>query len=389
MASPSPVGQAFSVDDNGPADFVGIDVAIASPLVAAGDTLLVADGTYPGFTLTKALHIQPVPGQSYTVSGPVLISGVPYFSLVGAQLWTLVVQDVPGRGVIDRCSVSHGKWGAGLCYYQDGHTQFERCDELLVQRSDFRGFDADYDTGPACPDSGATIIDCVITMTDCDLRGGDPQGAFECNPHYPCSGQGLTISQSSRVFLAGTTVEAGDSGGTPEPAISIQGSTLVIRGNSTDLLSSSNATIAPIQLDAASTVFTSGVVLAPPLLPPTVSVPSPAEPFMLVTDGQQPGSDLHVHLFGPAGVPAMVGASIVPGRYAQAIVSEDLWFGPAGLFALWPLTTAGQELESGFQVGLPWDPVLIGLPVIFQSWVDPSGGGGPWLTNAFQVVLGA
>jgi hypothetical protein len=388
LAASAP-GQTFLVDDDGPADFVGIGEAIASPLVTPGATLLVADGTYSGFTLTRSLHILPVSGQTYRVLGPVVVDQAPSFSLVGANLSWLTVRNVPGRGLVDRCSVE-ALAIAGTCLYQDGATRIQGCAELLIQRSSFRGGDANYEDGPDLASHGATIASSTVTITDSHFQGGSDQGEWGCYAHYPTLGQGLDISQGSVVLLAGTTAETGTSWGANDvPAVGVHSSVVVVRGNSTDALRSFGSPTAwPISLDANSTVAVSGVQLQPALLPAGVLAPSPAEPFLQLTGGEAPGSALLFELFGPLGSPALVGVSSAPALLALPGFSESVWLDPAALFATWPLATAGQEVAVGFGVALPWDPALTGLALTAQSVVDPGGGGGPWLTNAFQLVLG-
>ena len=381
--------QVFYIDGSGPADFPGIVEAIASPLVSSGDTLLVAGGSYASFVLDKPLHILPVAGQGFSVPS-VSVSNVPFFSLVGAGIKnSLTVTDVRGRGLIDRCSVSHVEITVDY-FYHVGETQVTNCDELLIQRSNFRGTDACYTYGSSEASHAMDIWGSTVVLSNCTLRGGDEAG-LDCPTHYPTSGSGLDVKAGSNVLIVDSTLIAGYAstiGGIGKlAAVNVTHSDVVIRGNTNSYLQAS-LPLHAIEIDATSTATVSGVTLNPPGLPAVVLSPLIPEPFLRASGGVSPGGTLVVDLFGPLGAPAAVAIATNPALLQIPMFSNLLWLKPAGIVSLQPLVTAGQERPSGLSIAIPADPAFIGFTVTIQALVGASGSSGPWLTNPFGVLLG-
>ena len=385
VSTTSPATQVYTVNGSGPADFPGIAEAIASPLVTDGDTLLVSGGSYASFVLDKPLHILPVAGEGYGVDH-LTVKNVPYFTLIGALVrGGLKVQDVQGASLIDRCRVSSLEITPDYAY-SVGRTQIINCDELLIQRGYFVGGDACYTYGNSEADHAMEIVNSTVVLSNSNLSGGDEAG-FDCPVHYPTVGLGLYVRGGSNVMVVDSSIVAGVGGTGGVPAVSVQQSDVVIRGNSNNSLQATAQGFAVV-IDATSTATVSGVTLIPPGLPAGVATPLPAEPFLRATGGETPGAPLAVDLFGPTGTPALVAFSMTTAQIQLPAFSELLWLYPSGIFHVQPLVQAGQEIPAGFSVPTPTDPAVTGFKVMIQALVDPVGGSGPWLTNPFGVVLG-
>ena len=373
--------EVFTVDDDGPADFQEISEALASSLVGDGDVLLVSSGSYGGFVVSKSVSILSQKGTGWS-AGSITIDGPTFFTLRGASATHITVQDVRGRGVLDDCFVQGLAVSSDYAYLY-GRTKIRNCDQLLFQRSYFRGSDGCYtygsDAGPAVEVEGSNVV-----FSDCVLRGGNANG-FICPAHYPWSGPGLVVSDHSDVLLSGTTVSAGVPlyASAAEPAISLYNSEAIVRGNPEDNLSTYPAA-ETIALYGTSRAIVSGVTLVPPHLPGGVLVPTLAEPFLEVT-GE---GTLDIVLFGPMGASALVGLSAAVKLVPVPSVLGQLWLDPAGIFFAKSGSLLGQRRGTGFPLVLPSDPGLTGVSFVIQAWVDPISGAGPWLTNPVQVGLG-
>lgn len=377
----------FTVDDDGPADFPGIVEALASPLVTPGSTLLVAAGSYGNFTLNKPLHILPQAGQGFA-AGHVHVTSVERFSLVGAQMKTLHVSDVPGPSLIDRCQVMASDIGSStLGFYFYSEAEFEDCAGLVVQRSAFRGTDGCYSDGPSIATEAIGVTRSTMTFVDCWIRGGNATG-MGCDGHYPVSGSGVILRDSSDVLFAGCQVGGGEGApGENMPALDVRDSCAIVRGTKRDSLHAALPALA-VAMDAGSKVSVSGVVVLPERLPVRVVRPRPAEPFLRAVGGEGPGLQLRLDLFGPAGSLGVVAGSFGMQPRALAGVSETLWLDPSTLFLSTPMLLAGQNAAASLFMPMPAGPDVIGLGLVLQAWVDPALGAGPWLTNPVALVLG-
>lgn len=380
--------QTFTVDADGPADFAEITQAIASPLVADGDTLLVAPGLYSSFVLDKALDVLAYPGKSFWALS-ITVDGAQSFSLVGAGTYYLDVRHVPGGGLIDRCGVIGIEFddGSGSIYYV-GRTRIEDSVGILLQRSLFRGGDACYPNGPSSAHDGVSIDDSVVVIADSTLTGGDP-APDNCPQHYLTVGAGLNVLGQSDVLVTGCSLTAGalHTWGFGRSALEVAGSRVTVRGNSAHTLTAYAPYLA-VALDANSTVRVSGVLLDPTGLPAGVLSPVPSEPFLWITGGEALGSVVTVNVFGPPGAAALLGIGFRGAPLYLPPTDDNLWLDPTGALVFLPMTTLGQEILTSFTFSLPMAPSLVGRGLVFQTWVNSPWSSGPWLTNPAELVVG-
>ena len=240
-------------------------------------------------------------GQGYSTKS-ITVESVPFFSIVGANISTLLkVLNVPGRSLIDRCSITNMHFDGEFLYYQ-GETRLTSCGELLVQQSCFRGTEACYRYGPATADHAMGIVNFTVAVSDCTLRGGNETG-LGCPTHYTGAGSGLEVSNGSDVADRRLDARCGlRSGGGQPPAGNVKGSDIVVRGTSSDYLQP-YLPVLTIELDATSTASVSGIVLDPPELPVRVTTPLPTEPCLRATGGEAPDTVLTGDVLGPPGTP--------------------------------------------------------------------------------------
>ena len=95
LALVAPAAQ-WTVDTAVPADFDEIADAIASPLVADGDTLLVQPGDYASFTLTRDLRLIAPAGTEFTAPS-VVVSEPADTSIVTREATSSLVIASPSR----------------------------------------------------------------------------------------------------------------------------------------------------------------------------------------------------------------------------------------------------------------------------------------------------
>lgn len=238
LAAPTLAQTTLFVDDNGslPGQFstIGAALAAASP----GARIVVADGTYPGFTLSRGVTIL-AQGQPRIV-GTVAINAVPAGELAvlsGFELQfsgqRLALTNCSGTVWIDDCKVSGSPpSGARLFEIVD-------CSDVRLQRCVVRPL-----TGAFFAFVGLGIVNSRVELNDCNVKGGNGAN-FAGTPRN--GGVGVSCSQQARVHLARTTVEGGK-GGNGDDSFGINGgsggnaleawtgSTLIVAGDSSDII---------------------------------------------------------------------------------------------------------------------------------------------------------
>lgn len=195
LAAHSFAQTTLHVDDNGslPGQFSTIGAALAS--ASPGDRIVVQDGTYPGFTLSKGVTI--VGNGAPRIVGAVQIQQLPANALAvlsGFQLELqsarLLIANCSGTVWVDSCEVvGYPPSGSRL-------VELAQCADVRLQRTTILPGVASQ-TGYVA----LQVTNSRLELTDCELTGGQGGG----NGH---GGVGLRAS-SSRVHLARTSVRGG------------------------------------------------------------------------------------------------------------------------------------------------------------------------------------
>ncbi|HZM00728.1 MAG TPA: hypothetical protein VFD43_10795, partial [Planctomycetota bacterium] len=383
-------------------DFTQIAEAVAA--VAAGDVLLVEPGTYEGFALTKRLTILGrAGGPRPHVTGDVRLQASS-FTLAGFDMDLVHVTDVSGRGHIDDCKVKV----AQSAEFPSALTVLN-CAELVISRTTVVG-ESDYTPLPlTIAGTGMTIQASRVTLVQCTAYGGwgdDETWEFPGGPYT--GGAGLHVTDGSDVVLAGTSVFGGYGGwafgfysGAPGgPAVSVTGSTVRIRGDSTDELrggepgQSSTAYGAAIKA-TGSTVVSSGLQYTKGGFSMSSSLfiqPSVAEPFLATSGATTPGATCSVELHGPPDATALLAASLEPALVALPAFEGQLWLNPSALLVLIPIIATGQDTPVVLNVSLPrslagLEGTCFELQVFFPSVPGALDPGKKFAGNVAELIL--
>lgn len=245
LAAPALAQTTLHVDDNGslPGQFstIGAALAVAGP----GDRIVVQDGTYPGFTLSRGVTIL-AQGQPRIV-GTVAINAVPSGELAvlsgfalefsGQQL---ALTNCSGTVWIDDCDVTGSPpFGAGSRLFDVSNSS-----DVRLQRCVVRPF-----TSSLTAHVGLQITNSRVELSDCDIKGGNGANSG-VSPRRGAIG--ISCSQQSRVHLARTTVEGGKGGNGShimtvngasggDALVALSGSSLIVAGDDTDLIRGGSA----------------------------------------------------------------------------------------------------------------------------------------------------
>ena len=155
------------VDASGSGDFTDLQAAVDA--AQDGDVLLVQAGTYGAFTMSKALTVLgPAAGPRPLVLGHSHVLGAQRFAFGGLELERLTVEDVPGHGEIDACTIhSPTQWGVGI---------FD-CDRIQVERSTVEADTTYYSLGQGAAlyveRSGVTVV--ASTLIGPDSAAGEAE----------------------------------------------------------------------------------------------------------------------------------------------------------------------------------------------------------------------
>jgi hypothetical protein len=397
LLAPAAAQDHWTVDDNGPADFVSIAAAVGSALVQDGDVLLVEPGSYGFFATSKALAIIGRAGGALPmVSGLSRIEDADSFTLAGIDLNELLVFRVPGRFAVEDCEIGHtgtvGSWPTFL---------IEDCAEAVVSNSLLQGKSGDefFVESP-----GLWSINSRVALTNCEIHGGEGGDAgFGGFPGQP----GVLVDGGSVVVIAGCSISGGN-GGTSDPpfepcssqgapAIEVFDSTLWVKGNASHVLDSGEG--CP-QGDAfaiggsASHVTVSGVTLEAPAFSPglissggSITEPMPPEPFLTLAGDPAPDATRRLNLYGPAGADTLVLLSVQP-LFASLpkLVGGPLWLDPAGQILFLQVTLKGQSLSQNVLLPLPATGDFAGFVVWTQAFVPAAAS--KWTAlNPASLVL--
>jgi hypothetical protein len=398
LAAASAAQTPWTVNPAGGGDFTDVQAAISSPAVLPGDILLVAPGSYVGFTLDKRLTILGNAGSPPLFFEQVTVQVSGGCTLAGLQFLGLRIQNSTGPVLLDEVRVEGEVFAAPDCH----SFRVTSSENVIIQRSVIEGIPG----GPECVGPGLTVTGSRVALTDCVVSGGDGlSSAFFTSSGKP----GMHLFVGANILLSGTSVSGGD-GGTPADffngfagagasAMMMEfGSECVARGDGSALLQGGVGGVAAVpgadahwSVSGQGTVTLSGMALDPPALHFTLTViqPSPAQPFLRITgadDGPGAGKSLDVH--GPAGNTQliMVDVQSMLGIF-PAKVDGPLYVNPGAAFNIFPVTTIGQATPISVAFHVPNDAGLIGATAVFQGFAQGLGAGGTWLAGNPALVV--
>jgi len=379
--------QQWTVDRSAPADFAEISSAIASPLVADGDTLLIGHGDYASFTLTRDLQLIGQAGALY--SAPVVsVRGAHDVTLAGLSAREFSASNVSGRLTLDECTV--GWWvlepNSGFLVRQ-GECRFEFCAEVVIRASSFHGSEGCY------PELGTTragiaALGSSLALVDCELFGGNDD---ICSGH-PTEGPKPALElQTCFATLSACSLRGGDDtqvGAAPgalvfESDLRIRGSSMhQVRGGS--LLAGG---FAPAIAGANSVATISGVTFDALTLPAWAGVPPVPEPYLRFAGSPTPGTSLPLEVFGTAGEALQVIRGDVPRLFLLFDDLDPLWFRRTSILGNTPIVSAGQDTPVGFTVPLPSGATRAGEITLYQAWLPQLGATGTAFLSTPAVLV--
>lgn len=353
--------QTFTVGPNG--DFVGMTEALASPLVTAGATLLVAQGDYGSFSIDKPIIVIGSAAQANQIE----VHDVPAFQLTGFVAHRLLVRNVWDKGLVSDCVIT----GLGQ------HLQPYKCDvkiqgsaNLVMQRTIVTGVPMCYPGGVSEASNAVAVVHSSATLIDCSLAGGKSVDDTnpECEEHYPFVGSGLLVVEGSSVDLIATDVE-----GQPAPFAQdhqpamwvLNGSSADVRGTSANILR--GATAYAILVDPLSRALISGVTLQPSTPPPLTTWPAPPFAFLHVDGVFALGATVTVGVHAPVGALTWTSFSGAPAGPPTPLIGGQLWLNSAAFTPLVPLAGAGLDTPATLAVTLPLNPSLTGKTLVAQT----------------------
>ena len=226
LALPVCAQQIWTVDDNGPADFVVVQDAIDA--AADGDTILVRDGSYGRAVIDgKGLIIQ---GEGIAVLS-VFLASLPIIevrnlaadqavhirhfdtlAIGGAEQEAVVFEDCDGPVLMEDCDIDG--FGEPVVLRDCVSATFVNCE--LVAPGTFASYSAFSFFGFASY-AGLVATDSNVFLYDCLVRGSSGgnagYGAFIVIPPGP-AGLGVGL-RGSTMLASGCTFSGGNGGGDP------------------------------------------------------------------------------------------------------------------------------------------------------------------------------
>lgn len=347
-------GNTFTVDDDGPADFASVALAVGSAAVTDGDLLIVEPGSYAGFTLGKGLTITGRAGAARpTLTSKVSIDSAPRFELVRLVIPGLQVQFVPGAATIEDCVIT------GTTSQKIG-LLVNHCPQLTLSRSVVQGL------SPASGEGGVgllSVLSCVV-LSGAEISGG-AGGAGSSD-----GGTAVRALQACDLLFAGGSLmggAAGSSGGKAGHGLHLVSSLARVRGSVFDVvLPGAPGAGSPgksFQLQDKSTlvlgpVVSSGIGESGP--PSTVVFPAQPEPYLRLTGSNGLGTTGSIDLFGPPGAIAMLAIGEFELVTPVHELDGDLWIDPNALLFVGFLVTSGNLFPTPCPYAIPVSSVLVG-----------------------------
>jgi hypothetical protein len=319
---------------------------------------------------------------------------------------------VSGRARIDDCTV-----GVVKDLPQRFAVSVSGCAQVLISRTTIRGSKT-YNLSPATLNGGGLHVSASrLTLVDSDVRGA--QGYSPSVPgvveNGGNGGPGVVAISDSHVVIAGCAMVRGGAEGFGNVPFSpgtdgkagdglvVNHSTVVVRGTPPDSLLPGFYTPdlggtpgKSLVAAGASRVVVSGVNFSPMWTVSGDSVllqPAVAEPYLVSTGGDEPGTAHALQWYGPEGVPALLGISLAPALVTLQGFDDQVWVDPgAPLLYLLPIVTAGQAtpIELPFTMpaaGLGLEGTVAEAQAFFPTFPSSLQPGLGLATNAAQVIV--
>ena len=214
--SVTPAQSVRIVDPVGDKVFSSIQSAVSA--ADDGAVLLVARGTYPGFTVhDKWISIVARPGDSVLVSGTVNVTGLTQ----DKDVWLsgLTVQALAGAPGLKLASnlgavrVIDCTFTGGVANPRTGGPGAEilaGCANVALVGCTFQGGDGLYDEDDSHAGPGLAITLSSVAVYDCFAAGGDGKMGYKYQSGH--GGDGARFTSASQVFVSGSRFVGGRGG---------------------------------------------------------------------------------------------------------------------------------------------------------------------------------
>lgn len=383
----------WTVDDNGPADFADLQLAIDT--AAPGDVLLIQPGSYGSAMLTKPLSLLGDPSELRPDIKDVLILEATRFDLTHVKFNTLKVKSVKERSQINDC-VQDALFGAF------DSVEIGDAAELVVQASSFSALAT---TGTA-PDRVIVSGDSRVTFVDCTLRGGNGFVLTATGePGY--GGNGLTVEGTSYVTVAGCHVRGGDGQSVPGDVFgggrgghgieTFDAAECDVRGSSFHEIEGGEGDADGLGFNIDGNSLTnnssgalrrSGVTLVNGTGPGVTWV-LPPTPYLYLRGDNQPSGAMRLFFYGDGvGAPGVVFTSFQPALVELPILfGIEAWLDPSLINEVLPFSMQGQDTAVNWNWVLPANPALAGFNYHIQGATVAFGPDGYVGANSAAIVL--
>lgn len=393
LALPAVAQTQWTVDDDGPADFADLQLAIDT--AAPGDVLLIEPGIYGGALVDKRLSLLGNPSGPRPRVSAIEVDGAQRFDLTHIEFDTLSVSGVPGRSQIDDCA-QNPFFSAFQSVF------FREVGELVVQGTSFSALAV---VGQA-PDRIQVSGDSRIVFADCSLIGGN--GTVITTSTEPGrGGNALTVMDTSYVTLAGCDVRGGNGESLPSPFLPFGGTgghgvelrddaEADVRGSSFHSIEGGEGDIGGLGFDTdgyslvnfgTGQLRHSGVTLVNPE-GPAVTWVFPPTPYLFLVGDSVPGGSKRLNFYGEAGGAGLVFTSLNSALVELPILfGIEAWIDTTQLFQVLPFVMQGQDTPVNTTWVLPPDPTLAGLALHIQGATQAFGADGFVGANPATIVL--
>lgn len=392
-------------DDGGPGvDFTDLPPAIAA--ASAGDVIVVRDGQYSEFTLSKGLSIVADTGHApaFKKYGDLTIAGIPkgdtaVLSGFGPAIYNaILIENCEGHVVVDDCSFEGSSSFPGI--------QVLHCDLVTLCRVQVEASDPFMWHMWPFPEA-ARFEDTNVIVSECIFEGGDGADAW-CDDALP--GSTAVSAMNCQLFFQSSSALGGSGGlvygfepygygGDGAPGIELTASYLELFGLTEHCIEggyggsgyTADGDDANAILSQGATIAYSGITLKtyggkqPFGGGAFITQLKPAVPVIVMTGSGELGGHIRPALHGPASADYALFASPfrsvleLGGTYAHLLLKPGflLFIGAGTINPVGPPT---------FLLQIPPVPAWQGIPIHFQALVV-TGGGQQYLSTSASFTV--